>query len=382
MHGVCGEARRASMALTTSACRPPDGPLPLTTCTNVAISGTGSRALFSLLAQHSSLAHHDEDQLTVAPGATCVIATIADPARRMEAALRFQQRYRSSRLRRREPLALSLPTANGSLNGSRVATARAIIEEIGVQTSRLARLYRASVNGLPSWRDDGKGARKDRGSSGERSKAVTRGSLFLVSQTRWLRSLNATCAASTLTRAPRLRLVCTERLHDEWANILAEARWPFPWESWMRDKWECSWQLLLDAPSRLLGRTPSLAPCNTIRWRLPHAAESDEFGLNERNARAEDTSSSVLSTEDAKYVREVLYPADWALHQQVCANERRSTRDDMPSPRRASWWAHGTLLAVGVPILHLGLVAAVFAVPCVFLLRCAALAARVLCFEG
>ena len=346
----------APIATLPTACQPADGPLPLHACSNFAVSGTGSRALFSYLAQYSPFAHHIENQMTVPPSAACVFITIADPARRLEAAFRFHRKYRQSLLRRKEPLALALSAANSSLDSSHLAK---LVQALRVPTSRTAQLYRSSVNGLPKKKAGG----------------GNRGVLFFISQQLYLRRLNATCRGRN--GSLRVRLICTERLDEEWTTILTQARWPFPWVPWWRDPWDCSWRLLLDAPSRLLGRTPSLAACNTISWRLPQATGTQETGFGERNARGSSHDRpSELSAADAKYVREVLYRDDWALHQQLCSSSRPRSEQ-----RNEAGMAAGTLLAIGIPALFLGSIALVFAVPCVYLLRCASLV-QAACLES
>jgi hypothetical protein len=202
----CSTAWRRQVETTESWRATVDALPPLRVCTNLAISGTGSRALYSLLSHHSRLAHHDE---TIAADralelATCVFSTIADPARRIEVALRFLQRHRLALLRRRDPLALALLHWTGS-------NLTVVIQALRSHTSRLARLYQSSVRGLPEW---------DR-QSGNGTKGAAHASLFFVPQTQYLRRRVGQCLAPRSTTASAtpptqpqttLRLVCTEQV--------------------------------------------------------------------------------------------------------------------------------------------------------------------------
>jgi len=357
----CSTAWRRQVETTESWRATVDALPPLRVCTNLAISGTGSRALYSLLSHHSRLAHHDE---TIAADralelATCVFSTIADPARRIEVALRFLQRHRLALLRRRDPLALALLHWTGS-------NLTVVIQALRSHTSRLARLYQSSVRGLPEW---------DR-QSGNGTKGAAHASLFFVPQTQYLRRRVGQCLAPRSTTASAtpptqpqttLRLVCTEQLHDDWAHILSLSGDPFPWAAWSAEPLSCSWRLLLDLQRRLKGQVPAVAPCGAKRWR-----SGAESGLGERNRAVKpdgdgtavrDAFGARLSERDANFVRTVLYPHDWALYQHVCTAPQGG-----PMHNRRS-----TMVAVLVPTAFLGIVVGLYAFMCVYVLRCVAL---------
>lgn len=356
--------------------------MELAACANLAIPATGSRALYSLLTQHSMHAHHDENRLHINESIHCVLATLADPARRLEATVRFIIRHQKLLLRRNDTLVHAL---GGDLphlsSGNLVALLRR-------PTSTLSALYRSSVDGLAVW--------DQRDSS---SSSTPNGSLFLVAQTRYLRGVNCTDASTCTLSSARVVLLCTKRLDEDWRRLVEEARWPFPWVAWWRDPLTCSVQLLLGSPRLLWASSghrptwllpaPALAPCNAVRWRI-----LEEGGLGERNQPdslaasggataavdgepdAANASTSLLSAPDAAFVREVLYPHDWALHQRVCRGATQSTTTAQSTNVR---WSRGVLLSVIVPTCHLGMVVVVLVLPCALLMRCLGLACTLLC---
>ena len=278
--------------LRRCALRRPDVP-SLASCANLAVAATGSESLTVLLhaagSTHAHHAHRERIQTLSHRHAKCFIATIRDPAERLESGFRFDANNSVSPA---NSLSLAFGSLSAFLHALRNdssplhARARLIYERSVVNPSEG---FQRTISTSPTCWAAGQALRTAR----PHASASCIGSNFLVPQVDYLRG--ADCARL------ELHLLCTPRLSEEWSAL--------------RQAFDT------DAPA---------TPLQAHRSSYHGHHRSQQYS-------AETLRRSRLTESERAYVRECLYPHDTRLYGTWCgadaARHDSSTADGAASEK-------------------------------------------------
>lgn len=297
----------------------------LRACTNFAIAGTASSTLARALSEYSNATNWDHTMLWPAlrrrPMHTgrlprCLIATLRDPASRLASGFRYDLLY--GHLGQVQGLCAQWRRDGGGCPPN--ATAAFVSALRRMDEPRAQKMYRSSA-GAPTFGASG-GPQPD-------------GSFFLVSQAHYLsRGLN--CSAPD---APLVHVLCAERFDDDFGELLARYGHPVGRTARHGGYWASltahATSLGAGVLNVLTGTAPAARGVSHRMWRsapddaalLLAAANASRLAVPELKARVAGTA---LGEEDARFVREALFPWDAELHARYCGSGRATA----PPPSR------------------------------------------------
>ena len=283
----------------------------LSRCGNLAAAHTGSTSLWEwLCAADAPLAQHNHatsyEHLRFAR-ARCILFTLRDPARRFESSFTFEASHWHDLWRKiNDPkaapglqwmfnLALGRPLISRHTgNASTTTTPKEWLAAFRTPAHALHRtvqgVFRASQalrpQGWPPFRSQADRFETWNGAAGAAFRAWG-GSHSLVPQAAYLMEANEDISSAL---AEHVHLICVDRFSEDTREL----------------SFGCKPTNSMDASHRHHAPHANKAGC-------PGCRRDAGFGAGAYKARA------ALSETDERFVRECLYPADWALWQSVCA---------------------------------------------------------------